>query len=98
MKILAINPGGMSTKIAVYDDDFLVLGKSIAHTMAELEPYETIAEQKEYRKGLILKTLKESGIELSEIDEFVVEAVWFATYKVACTVSMKSTCMMQLLA
>lgn len=71
MKILAINPGGMSTKIAVYDDDSLVLGKSIGHSMEDLVPFETIAEQKEYRKQLILETLKESGIELNEIDQFV---------------------------
>lgn len=71
MKILAINPGGMSTKVAVYEDDSLIFSKSISHTFAELEPFETILEQKVFRKALIIKTLEENGFDLNEFDHFV---------------------------
>lgn len=71
MKILVINPGGMSTKIAVFNNGFLLFNKSISHSMAELECFETIFEQKDFRKNLILKALKDEGIALNEIDQFV---------------------------
>ncbi|WP_108652539.1 butyrate kinase [Dongshaea marina] len=71
MKILAINPGGMSTKIAVYENERELFCKSIGHSMAELAPFKKVADQKAYRKQLILDSLKEKGIDLSEIDQFV---------------------------
>ncbi|WP_372384936.1 butyrate kinase [Vibrio sp. BS-M-Sm-2] len=71
MKILAINPGGMSTKIAVYDDESLLFSKSIDHSVADMGAFQTIIDQKEYRKGFILQALKDNGIALDQIDQFV---------------------------
>ncbi len=90
MKILVINPGGMSTKIAVYDNGFLLFKKSITHSKEELELFETIVEQKDFRKSLILKALKEEGIELRKIDQFVGRGEWFAIYIAVFIGSMKS--------
>lgn len=39
MKILAINPGSTSTKIAVYEDQNPVLVSNIRHTIEELSRF-----------------------------------------------------------
>ena len=41
-KILAINPGSTSTKIAIYDDINEVSSKCIEHSRKEIERYEKI--------------------------------------------------------
>ena len=71
MKILAINPGGMSTKIAVYEDETPLFVESITHSMEDLTPFHSIAEQKDYRKTLIIDTLAKHNLALNDIDEFV---------------------------
>ena len=62
MKILAINPGSTSTKIAVYEDEKPILTKSIPHTAEDLKAFEKVSDQYEYRKRLILEELKNNGI------------------------------------
>lgn len=62
MKILAINPGSTSTKIAVYEDKHAVLLHTIRHSIEELSPYKHITEQFEFRKSLVLQALEENKI------------------------------------
>lgn len=57
MKILAINPGSLSTKIAVYKDLTCTFEINIHHTAEEVDKYTSQQEQFDYRKKLILKTL-----------------------------------------
>lgn len=57
MKILAINPGSTSTKIAVYEDEKLLLQKTIRHKAENLIPYNKIIDQYAFRKELILEQL-----------------------------------------
>ena len=64
MKILVINPGSTSTKVAVYDDEKPILLRSITHTADELAPYDAIIEQQEFRRQLVLDELKRSDIPL----------------------------------
>jgi butyrate kinase len=71
MKILAINPGSTSTKIAVFEDEKNIFSKTITHTMDELKQYKKIYDQKDYRKKLILDTLAEENIQLNDINGFV---------------------------
>lgn len=66
MKILIINPGGTSTKIAVYENEQEVFKASIDHTAEELKPFPHVFDEFEYRKDLIENTVKEAGFELSE--------------------------------
>ncbi|MBQ0005045.1 MAG: butyrate kinase [Clostridiales bacterium] len=66
MKILIINPGGTSTKIAVYEDEQEVFKASIDHTAEELKPYPHVFDEFEYRKNLILNTVKDAGFDISE--------------------------------
>ena len=44
-RILAINPGSTSTKIAVYDNEKQILVKSIDHKVEDLEKYVGIKRQ-----------------------------------------------------
>ncbi len=61
-KILAINPGSTSTKIAVYEDEKQFFVKSLEHDRATLASFETITDQYALRRDLVLAALKENGI------------------------------------
>lgn len=66
-RILVINPGSTSTKIAVYDDSVCILNKKIDHSKEELAAFDTIAAQLPMRRALVLKTLEEAGIAASSL-------------------------------
>ena len=67
-KILVINPGSASTKIAVYQNEDEAFSRNIEHSVEELGKCETLYDQYIFRKSLILSVLKKEGIELQEID------------------------------
>lgn len=71
MKVLAINPGSTSTKIAVYENYKLFFLKSIKHSVEDLKQFKKMADQYEFRKNIILTELKEANIELTSIDAVV---------------------------
>ena len=71
MKILAINPGSTSTKIAVFDDESSVLEKTIRHSSEELKDFKNIIEQYDFRVKVIENVLKENGFKLEDFDAFV---------------------------
>lgn len=62
MKLLVINPGSTSTKIAVYDNERPCLVRNIRHTVDELSCFSHIIDQFEFRKNLVLKELEANGI------------------------------------
>ena len=62
MKILAINPGSTSTKIAVYVNENPVLVHTIRHSVEELEPFSRVIDQYDFRKQLVLRELENSNI------------------------------------
>ena len=62
MKILVINPGSTSTKLAVYEDEQPIWTKSVHHPIEETASFQRVIEQYEYRKDFILKSLAEDGI------------------------------------
>lgn len=66
-QILAINPGSTSTKFAVYFNDKCVFKKTIRHSIEQLLRYKNIIDQFAFRKGLIIETLVEEGIEVDSI-------------------------------
>jgi butyrate kinase len=68
VKILVINPGSTSTKIAVYDGPRCSLLKTMRHTLEELSGYKTISEQFDYRYGAVINELERDGVELEDID------------------------------
>jgi butyrate kinase len=70
-KILAINPGSTSTKIAVYHNAKPVFLKNILHDPKELSKYKRISDQYEFRKNIILKELKNSHLDIEDIEVIV---------------------------
>ena len=64
VRVLAINPGSTSTKIAVYQNTEPILLKNIKHTTEELAPFARITDQFAFRKEIILQQLKEADINL----------------------------------
>ena len=66
-KILVINPGSTSTKIAVYEDDRQLFVNSIEHADEEIEKYDAIYDQYEFRKKLVLEELEKNGVKASEL-------------------------------
>ena len=70
-KILAINPGSTSTKLALYEDDKRVLDHSLNHPPEELSKFDRVIDQYEYRKDVILKFLQDKGINIGELSAVV---------------------------
>ena len=64
MKILVINPGSTSTKMAVYEEEKPVLLRNITHTAEELAAFDAISEQQDFRRQLVINELERSGIPL----------------------------------
>lgn len=62
MKILAINPGSTSTKIAVYENETPLLVRNIKHTVEELAVYPEVIDQFEFRKNLVIRELEANNI------------------------------------
>lgn len=70
--VLVINPGSTSTKIAVFNiySDKL-FQTNIKHSADELSPFPTITDQYEFRKKIIIQTLKNAGINIQDIKVIV---------------------------
>ena len=70
-RILAINPGSTSTKIALFENEREIFYTTISHSAEELSRFKSIMEQKDYRTNLVLKELEEKGVELSSLSAVV---------------------------
>ena len=66
-RILAINPGSTSTKIAVYEGTKNIFLKTLRHSTEELKDFQKITEQFQFRKDIIMKELEIAGIQLNTI-------------------------------
>lgn len=62
MRILVINPGSTSTKLAVYDENGALWRESISHPATELAQFHHINEQYDYRKRHVRETLEKAGM------------------------------------
>lgn len=62
VRILAINPGSTSTKIAVFQGTEPIFLKNIKHSSEELSPFHKITDQFEFRKSIILQQLEDADI------------------------------------
>ena len=61
-RILVINPGSTSTKLAIYEDEKKVWGKSTQHPAEELAKYQNPVEQRAFREKAIRDFLAADGI------------------------------------
>jgi len=70
-RILAVNPGSTSTKIAIYDNEKEVFEMTLRHSNEEIDQYEKISDQYDFRKDVILAALNENGINLTKLSAVV---------------------------
>lgn len=70
-RILAINPGSTSTKIAIYDNEKEVFETTLRHSNEEIDKYDKITDQYDFRKDVILTALSENGINLTKLSAVV---------------------------
>ncbi len=69
--ILAINPGSTSTKIAVFDSHKQVFVTTLRHSAEDLSGFSSVADQFDFRKEAILKTLKDNHVDLKSLEAVV---------------------------
>lgn len=70
-KSLVINPGSTSTEIAVFTDETEEWQFAISHDKKELEEFDTVIDQLEWRQDLILKNLNRENYTLDDFDFIV---------------------------
>lgn len=70
-RVLAINPGSTSTKIAVYDNEELLFEQVVRYSNEELAPFSSVIEQYEFRKNGILQMLHERDVSIESLDAVV---------------------------
>ena len=68
MKILVINPGSTSTKVAVFGDREPIFIESIHHPSGVLSQFSSLKEQKDFRKEKIIEVLKKHNISLDQLE------------------------------
>lgn len=66
MKVLIINPGATSTKIAVFDEEEQLFKKSIDHSAQELDRFDRVIDQADFRQKAILDAVTEGGFRLTD--------------------------------
>lgn len=86
-RMLVINPGSTSTKIAVFEDTKPVFEETLRHSSEEIAKYKTIFEQYDFRKEVILKAVKKAGIDIKTLNAVVgrgglLKPIEGGTYKV----------------
>ena len=70
-KILAINLGSTSTKVAYYEDEVCIKKENIEHPAEEIRQFNSIWDQDEYRTNLIYKFMKDNDIDKDSLDAIV---------------------------
>ncbi len=70
-RILVINPGSTSTKLAIYEDEKEVLKETIRHSADELKDFKKITDQYEFRKNVILDFVKKAGYDIKSFSAIV---------------------------
>lgn len=70
-RILAINPGSTSTKIAIFEEGEQIFVKNIKHSAEELSEFKSIADQYDFRKQVILEELKMNDFDLNSLDAVI---------------------------
>ncbi|MGL4990589.1 MAG: butyrate kinase [Sarcina sp.] len=89
-KLLVINPGSTSTKIAVFEDKKEIFEETLRHQTEEINKYNTIADQLDFRKDLILEILEKNKFNIKELDAVIgrggmLKPIEGGTYEVCST-------------
>lgn len=71
VRMLIINPGSTSTKIAVYDEMDMIFEETLRHDVEELSKYKSIIQQLDFRKAIILEALGRNAIDKKTISAVI---------------------------
>lgn len=71
IKSLIINPGSTSTKIGVFEDENLLFEETLRHSTEEIGQFETIVDQKDFRKKIITDLLESKNFDLKSLNVIV---------------------------
>jgi len=66
-KILSINPGSTSTKVALYENENEIFTETITHTTEDLNKFDDVLDQTSFRTEAVNAVLAKHGVELSEL-------------------------------
>ncbi|MFI3281510.1 MAG: butyrate kinase [Rikenellaceae bacterium] len=69
--ILAIDPGSTSTKVALYQDEQPLFDFSIEHSYDELNCYNSVVDQFEWRQDLVIYHLEQEGFDISQLSAVI---------------------------
>lgn len=70
-KILVVNPGSTSTKVALFSDERPLVDITLRHDYDTLSRYQHIADQMAWRRDIILQALDDHGYKVSELSAVV---------------------------
>jgi butyrate kinase len=70
-RILSINPGSTSTKIAVFENENRLFITTTEHSVEQMNSFNVLLDQFDMRKDHVLEALKEHGIKLSTLNAVV---------------------------
>jgi butyrate kinase len=70
-RVLVINPGSTSTKIAIFDGEQELLNETIRHNAEELAKFDQITDQYDFRTSIISSSLEERGIDPAGLDAVI---------------------------
>lgn len=71
VKSLVINPGSTSTKIGIFEDETLLFDETLRHSTEEIARYDSITDQKDFRRDIILDFLKSKDFDVKTLDVVV---------------------------
>jgi len=69
--VLAVNPGGSSTKLGLFREDVLLFEENLRHLPEELEAFPATVGQMEFRTRIVTDALEREGHPLSSLDAVV---------------------------
>lgn len=70
-KILVLNPGSTSTKIAVFDGETPLFTESLTHSAEDLAPFDRVVEQYDFRCRLVLDCLMHHDFDVRDLNAIV---------------------------
>jgi len=70
-RILVINPGSTSTKVALFQNDTPIRQETLRYDTAELAPFAHIADQYAFRRDSVLQWLEQQGIKVESLSAVV---------------------------
>lgn len=70
-RLLILNPGSTSTKLAVFEGEEPLFVESLTHSAQELAPFDCVADQYGFRRDLVIDCLKRHDIALDSLTAIV---------------------------